>query len=183
MEESIVEQHREYYPMTFFPECLTEILAQFQKPQLNNNPTFCLEPISICIPKIHYYGQLKLIQFYLGSITVIIFAFSITVSLLFSHRVGIFLFLFNILFLIGYFFIATEGVVKVNKSATALFMCVICWVLYMMGSMEFLPIMHGDEFNALASSSEGASLVQQIKNFISSDVLLDHLGDTCETIF
>lgn len=86
-------------------------------------------------------------------------------------------------FLIGYFFIATEGVVKVNKSATALFMCVICWVLYMMGSMEFLPIMHGDEFNALASSSEGASLVQQIKNFISSDVLLDHLGDTCETIF
>lgn len=86
-------------------------------------------------------------------------------------------------FLIGYFFIATESVVKVNKSATALFMCVICWVLYMMGSMEFLPIMHGDEFNAIASSSEGSSLVQQIRNFISSDVLLDHLGDTCETIF
>jgi hypothetical protein len=53
MEELIVEQHREYYPMTFYPECLTEILAQFKKPQLKNNPTFCLEPISICIPKIH----------------------------------------------------------------------------------------------------------------------------------
>lgn len=86
-------------------------------------------------------------------------------------------------FLIGYFFIATEGVVKVNKSATALFMCVVCWVLYMAGSMEFLPIMHGDEFNALVSSTDAASLTQQIRNFISSDVLLDHLGDTCETIF
>ena len=62
MEELIVEQHREYYPMTFYPECLTEILDQFKKPQLKNNPTFCLEPISICIPKIHYYGTVKLIQ-------------------------------------------------------------------------------------------------------------------------
>lgn len=103
MEELIVEQHREYYPMTFYPECLTEILDRFKKPQLNNNYIFCLEPISICIPQIHYYGKLKLIQFYLGSITLIIFTFSITVSLLFSHRVGIFLFLFNILFLSGYF--------------------------------------------------------------------------------
>jgi hypothetical protein len=102
MEELIVEQHREYYPMTFYPECLTEILDRFKKPQLNNNHTFCLEPISICIPKIHYYGQLKLIQFYLGSITVIIFVFSITVSLLFSYTVGIFIFLFNILFFISY---------------------------------------------------------------------------------
>ncbi|NJL51243.1 MAG: hypothetical protein HC930_01700 [Hydrococcus sp. SU_1_0] len=103
MEKLIVEQHREYYPMTFYPECLTKILDRFKKLQLNNNPTFCLEPISICIPKIHYYGKLKLIQFYLGSIAVIIFAFSITVSFLFSHRVGIFIFFFNILFFIGYY--------------------------------------------------------------------------------
>lgn len=103
MEELIVEQHREYYPMTFYPECLTEILAQFKKPQLKNNPTFCLEPISICIPKIHYYGKLKLIQFYFASIAVIVFAFSITVLLLFNHTVRICLFLFNILFFLSYF--------------------------------------------------------------------------------
>ena len=102
MEELIGSQHREYYPMTFYPKCLTEILDRFKKPQLENNPTFCLEPISICIPKIHYYGTLKLIQFYLGSIAVIIFIFSLAISLLFSHQVGIFLFILNILFFISY---------------------------------------------------------------------------------
>ncbi|MGL6338666.1 MAG: hypothetical protein ACRC80_05935, partial [Waterburya sp.] len=103
MEKLIVEQHRESYPMTFYPECLTKILDQLKRPQLKNNPTFCLEPISICIPKIHYYGKLKLIQFYLGSITIITFVFSISVLLLFSHQVGICLFLFNILFFLSYF--------------------------------------------------------------------------------
>lgn len=86
-------------------------------------------------------------------------------------------------FLIGYFFIAMEGVVKVNKSAVALFMCVVCWVIYMMGCETYLPIMHGDEFNALALQSTGADLTDKVKNFVSSNVLLEHLGDTCETIF
>lgn len=36
-------------------------------------------------------------------------------------------------FLIGYLLIALEGVTKVNKSAIALLMCVICWTLYAVG--------------------------------------------------
>lgn len=86
-------------------------------------------------------------------------------------------------FFIGYLFIALEGTTKVNKSAVALFMCVLCWVLYMADCQSYLSLMHGDEFNAIASGASDGSLVSRIKDFVSSDVLLYHLGDTCETIF
>ena len=43
------------------------------------------------------------IQFYLGSIAVIFFVFSITISLVFSHPVEIYLFILNILFFLSYF--------------------------------------------------------------------------------
>ena len=36
-------------------------------------------------------------------------------------------------FLLGYLLIATESVTKISKSAYALLMCVICWVLYSLG--------------------------------------------------
>ena len=39
------------------------------------------------------------------------------------------------LFVIGYLCIALESVLKINKAAPALLMCVGCWVLYMLLSL------------------------------------------------
>ena len=41
-----------------------------------------------------------------------------------------------VVFLLGYFLIATESVMKVNKAAIALVMCVACWTLYALGNYE-----------------------------------------------
>ena len=35
-----------------------------------------------------------------------------------------------IVFLIGYFLIATESITRINKAAYALMICAACWVLY-----------------------------------------------------
>ncbi|MBQ2299621.1 MAG: sodium:proton antiporter NhaD [Bacteroidaceae bacterium] len=59
-----------------------------------------------------------------------------------------------IIFIIGYLCITIENITKVNKSAVALFMGVVCWALYMMGN-------------------PGTSV---------EDVFLPHVGETCETI-
>lgn len=86
-------------------------------------------------------------------------------------------------FLIGYAFIAMESTVKINKSAIALFMCVLCWSLYMFGAQDYLMLMHGSDFaSALAGVSDG-SISTAISSFVGNEVLIPHLGSTAETIF
>lgn len=60
-------------------------------------------------------------------------------------------------FVLGYLCIALESLLKINKAAPALLMCVACWVLYAVG---------GDAASAATSSR-----------------LLHHLGETCEILF
>lgn len=60
-------------------------------------------------------------------------------------------------FILGYLCIALESLLKVNKAAPALLMCVACWVLYALG--------------AAAPSVDAGSR------------LLHHLGETCEILF
>ena len=46
------------------------------------------------------------------------------------------------LFIVGYLCIALESILKINKAAPALLMCVGCWVLYMMDAGTFIPRRH-----------------------------------------
>lgn len=50
-------------------------------------------------------------------------------------------------FLVGYLLIALEGVTKINKSAIALLMCVICWTLYAVGGFAGADLTHILEAN------------------------------------
>ena len=43
-------------------------------------------------------------------------------------------------FVIGYFFIASESVTKINKAAIAILMCVVCWTLLAVGHGDMLGI-------------------------------------------
>ena len=43
-------------------------------------------------------------------------------------------------FVVGYLFITLEDVIKVNKAAVALLMCVACWVLYTLGAADMSDV-------------------------------------------
>ena len=77
-------------------------------------------------------------------------------------------------FVIGYLFITLEDVIKVNKAAVALLMCVACWVLYTLGAAEYVPMFYANE---LKTSGEA------VMNFVTSHILREHLGEISETLF
>ena len=49
-----------------------------------------------------------------------------------------------IVFVVGYICIATESLLKINKAAIALLMCVFCWTLLMMAPGSFYPDVAAD---------------------------------------
>ena len=86
-------------------------------------------------------------------------------------------------FLIGYAFIAMESTTKINKAAIALFMCVACWVLYMLGAQDYLNLMHPSEFGEALSGMGDTTVSSLVSSFVADNVLIPHLGSTSETIF
>lgn len=76
-------------------------------------------------------------------------------------------------FVIGYAFIATESLTKINKAAIALLMLVGCWTLYMCDPSQFLQLMHPDFV---------ATDHQQMMDKITT-IIQEHLGDTSTTLF
>lgn len=76
------------------------------------------------------------------------------------------------LFVIGYLCIALESVLKINKAAPALLMCVGCWVLYMLDAGSFIQSFRG--VNVAAAD---------VSQWVNEHILLSHLGDTCEILF
>ena len=71
-----------------------------------------------------------------------------------------------IVFVVGYICIATESLLKINKAAIALLMCVFCWTLLMMAPGSFYPDVAPD------------GLIGHI-----SEVIEHHLGDAAGTLF
>ena len=85
MEKPIVEQCREYYPMTFYSDSLSEILTRVNRVQKQKNSAFCLEPIPLIIKQIHYYNEIGLRQFFLGSLTIFLLVI-VVINILLSNR-------------------------------------------------------------------------------------------------
>lgn len=76
-------------------------------------------------------------------------------------------------FVLGYAFIATESLTKINKAAIALLMLVGCWTLYMCDPSQLLQLMHPDFV---------ATDHQQMMDKITT-IIQEHLGDTSTTLF
>ena len=75
-------------------------------------------------------------------------------------------------FFVGYLCITLEDVLKVNKAAIALLMCVICWVLYTSGAAQYLSA------EVLQSIGNGS-----VAQYVSEHSLREHLGEITETLF
>ena len=87
MDKSIVEQCREYYPMTFYPDSLSEILSKVNRVREQKNPIFHLEPIPLIIKQIHYYNDISLKQFSCGCSTVFLLLLA-TVNIFLTNRIA-----------------------------------------------------------------------------------------------
>ncbi len=86
-------------------------------------------------------------------------------------------------FLIGYACIALESGLKINKTATALLMCVVCWSLYMVGCSDYVKEFHADDFSRFFSAFGLDDTVAAARQYVTQGILLSHLGDACEILF
>lgn len=77
-----------------------------------------------------------------------------------------------IVFVLGYVFIATESLTKINKAAVALLMLVFCWTLYMMNPLPYVQALHP---NFIGDNQE---LMGKI-----TEIIQGHLGDASTTLF
>ena len=80
------------------------------------------------------------------------------------------------IFIIGYFFIAMEHPLKVNKTATALALGTILWTIFAFCEQAFMGGINIDPNDLLFVQSEGWH------SFLT-DQLVDHLGETAEIVF
>lgn len=71
-----------------------------------------------------------------------------------------------IVFVLGYFFIAIEDKLKINKTATALLTAVLCWILLVIGRDYYFP-----------------SIADPESFQIISEALLEHVGEISEILF
>lgn len=90
-----------------------------------------------------------------------------------------------ILFVIGYLAIALEHPLKVDKTASALLLGMLLWVIYALGADQIVPAAAGEHFNAfLQDHPELANkpLHSQALEYILNVDIIEHLGDICQTI-
>lgn len=102
------------------------------------------------------------------------------------------LILMLIVFILGYIAIAMERPLKVDKAASALFLGVVIWVIYIYGlpgvlNLGFSPSWEGflksSELAKFKSEYPSAGLVSQMRYFIVHHEVISHLGNLSEILF
>lgn len=91
-----------------------------------------------------------------------------------------------ILFFIGYLAIALEHPLKVDKTATALLLGMLLWILYAVGAEYIVPMVDAERFNDFLSehpSLASASLHRQTLAYVTDVRLVESLGDITQTLF
>ncbi len=85
-----------------------------------------------------------------------------------------------ILFIIGYACIALEHPLKVNKTATALLLGVLIWLIYILTGPSIFDVTNfGGGWQAFQQANPG----EKFSDFITKHELIEHLGDIAEILF
>jgi Na+/H+ antiporter NhaD/arsenite permease-like protein len=89
-----------------------------------------------------------------------------------------------VFFILGYIAIATEDVLKVNKSATALVLAVVLWVIYVLTAEQFVPVFNAEKFRLFIQMHDlgDLSFREQISKFVINHTLLEQVGEIAEII-
>lgn len=91
-----------------------------------------------------------------------------------------------ILFFIGYLAIALEHPLRVDKSATALLLGMVLWILYALGAEYIVPHVEPEAFAAYLGSHPrvaAESPHMQALNYILDVKIVESLGDITQTLF
>lgn len=91
-----------------------------------------------------------------------------------------------LLFFLGYLAIALEHPLRVDKTATALLLGMLMWIVYSMGADCIVPLIHGKEladFVAEHPQLAGQSLYHQCLEYILNIEIIESLGDITQTLF
>jgi Na+/H+ antiporter NhaD/arsenite permease-like protein len=90
-----------------------------------------------------------------------------------------------ILFIIGYLAIALEHPLKVDKTATALVLGMLLWVLYALGAETLVPMAAGEKFQRYLAENPSllsSSTAHQALDYIINVDVVEHLGDVAQTV-
>lgn len=90
-----------------------------------------------------------------------------------------------LLFVVGYIAIAIEHPLKIDKTATALVLGMLMWVVYSLGSVAIVPAVHHDALMSYVDNAglAGSSLHNQCLQYLLNVDIVEHLGDIAQTLF
>lgn len=86
----------------------------------------------------------------------------------------------GILMLLGYLLIATEHLTNINKAATAMFVGVVGWILFMLTGTEYISVMHPEEWTGFLAGAQADWAHTQ--HFIAGNVFLKHGTYICSLV-
>lgn len=90
-----------------------------------------------------------------------------------------------ILFVVGYLAIALEHPLKVDKTATALVLGMLLWMLYALGAETLVPQFAGEKFQRYLAENPSllsADTAHQALDYIINVDVVEHLGDIAQTV-
>lgn len=90
-----------------------------------------------------------------------------------------------VIFCVGYLAIALEHPIKVDKTASALVLGMVMWVIYVLGADSVVPFVHGDalkQYIADHAALAGESAHMQSVEYLLNVDIVEHLGDICQTL-
>lgn len=90
-----------------------------------------------------------------------------------------------ILFVIGYLAIALEHPLKVDKTATALVLGMLLWILYALGAEWIVPSVSAEHFRRFLGdnpSVQSLSPARQALEYVLNVDIIEHLGDITQTL-
>jgi Na+/H+ antiporter NhaD/arsenite permease-like protein len=90
-----------------------------------------------------------------------------------------------IVFILGIIGIALEEKMRINKTAIALLMCIMLWLMLMFGAHTILVERENPGFAAFVKSEHIAtlSIQEQITNYLTEESFVPHLGDVAQILF
>jgi Na+/H+ antiporter NhaD/arsenite permease-like protein len=90
-----------------------------------------------------------------------------------------------IIFIVGYLAIALEHPLKVDKTATALVLGMLLWVLYAMGAEHLVPMFSGEKFQRYLAENPSllsSDTAHQALSYVINVDVVEHLGDIAQTV-
>ncbi len=86
-----------------------------------------------------------------------------------------------LLLLVGFILIATERINHINKAAVAMFIGVLCWLLYLSYGASYVISEHATAFNEFVAGRPITTGL--VREFISKSIFLRYITDACEIVF